>query len=73
MDKNASLLDIFFDTLKNSNKTDAFQAIKTAIVKRKLELIKITENDEERDYKDEFEELWNLKMKEKVLKDLTKK
>jgi len=59
-------LDVFFETLsKKYSKEEAMHAIKTEIVKRKLQ-IKVSTTGEA-----SFTELWNLTVKEKVLRKIS--
>lgn len=60
-------LDIFFETLQNTDsKEQAFQALKRTLIKRKLQI----KDEKEGDVEKEFEELWALKEKERILRNI---
>lgn len=66
-------LDVFFDLFqKNYSKEEALQSAKTALVKRKLQLNAAASPTFDRHFEREFEELWGLILKERILKRIVK-
>jgi hypothetical protein len=60
-------IDVFFETLNRTNsQEEAFKALKTCFVKRKLEL-GLIENGEE-----EFEEIYKLLERDRCLSEILK-